>query len=379
MKIAVLANRKNSFVQPVAEGLARASIDCGALSEIHYDGLEILSLPLGLRNLSPRAIAGFALRTTGFRRRFSELVERVAEADVIVVVAHVPGSMSRHTLQNLERLRRILPKKPIVNYDLIYLPTVQKWAPAMLRHDLSDISEAELQLIDPPPFGMERYDWYLVGSPVSELPMPPGPQPYSQIGIDIDDGSLYPAQDGIFRVLVDFEQSRKNYPSYRRVQIDALMKSGVAFEILEGSFSREEIRQKYRKAGALMLAHRESFGLPVCEVQACGARIFTPCSEWAGAHWIKPDLTMAGPGTHSPNFVVYDNDVSALSDMLLEAQETFDPSAVVSTFKEFHPHLYHIDRAVLSTFLERVSSGEIHGRLHQEHADVGKVSGWSSA
>src|SRR5690349_2281528 len=101
---------------------------CGASAEIHYDGLEILSPPLGLRNLSPRAIAGFALKSAGYRQRFNSLVDRLSDSDAIIVVAHVPASHSRHAHTNIELLRKRLPDIPIVDYDLIYLPTVEKWS-----------------------------------------------------------------------------------------------------------------------------------------------------------------------------------------------------------------------------------------------------------
>ena len=37
---------------------------------------------------------------------------------------------------------------------------------------------------------------------------PPGPNPYSLIGLNLDDGRLYPDQREEFQVLVDFEQPR---------------------------------------------------------------------------------------------------------------------------------------------------------------------------
>lgn len=374
MKVAIMANEKDSFVRPLAEGLARMTAAVGAHAEIHTDGLEILSLPLGLRDMSPRAIAGFALKSGGYRKRFNDLVDRLRDADVIVVVAHVPGSLSRHALQNVEKLREKLPDIPIVNYDLIFLPTVEKWGAAMLRSDLSDISPEEKQLIDPPPFGLERYDWYLIVSPVSEIPMPPGEMPYSHIGLDIDDGSLHPEQGDELSVLVDFEQTRKNYPSFRKVQIEALERAGVAYEVLSGRYSRAEIRAKYRKHGALMLSHRESFGLPICEVQACGGKIFTPRSEWAGAHWLKSDLSLPGFGEHSENFVVYENEVDALVEKLRDSKRSFSPARQRRIFEESHPQLLHGNRAALTDFLDGIKSGRIHSKLHRDHAAIGRAS-----
>lgn len=371
MRIAILANEKDGFVRPLAEGLARMCEDCDATPEIFFDGLETLSLPLRLQKPTPRGVARFVFRSPKYRKRFANLVERLRPADLIVVVAHVPASLSKRALGNLELLRKRLPEIPIVNYDLVYLPTVQRWGQAMLKGDLSDISREECDLLRPKPFGMDRYDWYLVASPVSEIPMHGGIRPYAHIGLDIDDGSLYPEQSE-FHVLVDFEQRRKDYPLYRKVQIDALERSGVSYEVLSGRYTRSEIRAKYRKASALLLSHRESFGLPICEIQASGGQVFTPRSEWAGAHWLKPDDGAAGPGEHSSNFVVYRNTVEDLVGEIKAARDSFDPAARLRTFRESHPQLYRGDRAALADFLGKVKSGRIHSRLHDEHAPVGR-------
>jgi len=372
MKVAILANGKNSFVKPLAQGLARMTVACGETADIHYDGLEILSLPVRMSWASPRTAASRAVRLSGNRRRFESLVARLRDADVIVVVAHVPASVSRSSLENVEALRERLPDCPIVNYDLVYLPTVEKWGAAMLRGEEVGLGEADLRTFAAGSFGMERYDWYLVASVASEVPMPRGPQPYSRIGIDLDDGSLYPDQQGELRALVDFSQTRKNYPAFRDVQVRALEQSGIPFQVLEGQLERDEIRAIYRKTGVFFLAHRESFGLPICELQRCGSLIFTPHAEWAGAHWIKSDPSVAGPGRHSENFVVYQNDENRLVDRLRAARESFSPDRVVKTFLQSHPQLFRGDSQALAEFFRMVNEGKIHSRLNREHAGIGR-------
>jgi len=372
MRIAILANDKNSFVKPLADGLARMAAGCGAEPEIHYDGIAMLSLPLKMSWASPRSAAGHAIRLRRHRKLFRDFVERVRGADLIVVVAHVPASLARNSLQNIETLRSAIPDRPIVNYDLVYLPTVVKWSGAMLRGEDTGLTDADRRAFKSGAFGLERYDWYLVASATSEIAMPAGPQPCSIIGVNLDDGTLYPDQTGEFRVLVDFEQTRKDYLSFREVQLAALDRSEIPYHVLDKPLSRDEIREVYRKTGAFMMAHRESFGLPICELQACGSLIFTPRSEWAGAHWIKPDLHVSGSGAHSGNFIVYQNDLESLVKRLRAARENFNPSAVREQFLAMQPQLFEGDRSTLANFLQMVDEGAIHSRRHEQHTAIGR-------
>ena len=259
MRIAILANDKASFVKPLAEGLARMATSLGARPKVFYDGLAMLSLPLGMNWSSARAAAGQALRMRKHKKLFEDFVERIRNFDLVVVVAHVPSSLTLGSLQNIELLRQLMPECPIVNYDLVYLPTVAKWSGAMLRGEETGLSEADKASMRPGTFGMGRYDWYLVVSPLSEIAMPETPQPCSIIGVNLDDGALFPDQGGEFRVLVDFEQTRSDYLSFRKVQLEALQIAGVSFDVLDKPMTRDEIRSVYRKTGAFLMAHRESY------------------------------------------------------------------------------------------------------------------------
>ncbi len=372
MRVAILANDRASFVRPTAEGLQRMLSSCGAEVVMRYDGLHHLGLPTSVDWSSPRSVASTGLRLARHRRQFREFVEGMRECDVVMVVAHVPASFSRVGLSNVELLRELLPEMPVVNYDLVYLPTVEKWGRAILNAEDTGLTDADMSGIERGMFGMDRYDWYLAVSTASEVPMPSEPQPCTVIGIDLDDGSLFPEQHGELRALVDFAQPRKNYPSYRAMQIEALEKARIPYEVLDGGYSPVEIRAIYRRTGLFMLAHRESFGLPICELQACGSLIFAPHSNWAGAHWIKASPRDSGPGLHSPNFCIYDNDFDVLVAQLENVKHTFDPGRVVRTFDDHQPQLFRGDRAAVQQFLGLVQRGDIHGALHLEHAQVGR-------
>lgn len=372
MKIAILANSRHSFNRTLAEGLARMAFACGATAQVHADGLDALAIPQSLDFTSARSAVGSSLRLIRYRGMFDGLVDRVADSDVIVVVAHVPMSFARGSLRNIEGLRERLPTIPIVNYAHYYLPTVDKWGAAMLRGvKNTGLTEDDLRHFHRGSFRMSRYDWYLVASVVSEIPLPHGPQPLSLVGVNIDDGSLFPEQNGEVRALIDFAQTRLNYPSFRKTQIAALERAQIPYRILEGQFSRSEIREIYRQTAVFFLAARESFGLPICELQASGSYIATPRPAWAGAHWIKEDLTVPGPGDLSPNFLVYDDDVEKLTDQLEMVRSTFDPARNLRTFKEFQPHLYFGDPEAMAGFLSRIEDRTINGATHLEHETIG--------
>jgi len=368
----VLANDKASFIKPMADGLARMLEDCGAGVRVHYDGIEQMMRLQSVSYSSPRSFAGSMKRLGSNRRELTGFVERIRGADLIVVVSHVPASFSVSALPNIEVLRARLPDVPIVNYDLVYLPTLDSWSRVILKQEETKLSADDLRILDKGTFGLERYDWYLLASVGTYLPLPPGAHPYSQIGLDLDDGRLYPDQQGEFEVVVDFEQPRGDFLKFREIQMEALRIAGVKYRVLEGSYTRDEMLAIFRRSAVLMLAHSESFGLPICEAQACGALIFTPDLNWTTAHWLGRDYYSKREPMCSPNFVVYENDPELLAERLKSAASTFNPQQVRKTFIDTQPELFLGDRTELADFLSKVESGEIHARLHPAHRGIGR-------
>lgn len=192
------------------------------------------------------------------------------------------------------------------------------------------------------------------------------------IGLDIDDGSLYPDQGGNFLALLDFAQSGWIYPEVRELQLEALRIAGVNYVVLEGKYAVDDIRAIYRRTSAYFLASSESFGLPICELQACGSLVFTPDVSWAQGHWLDDDSASASEPRLSPNFVVYERDPEKLAARIRLAASSSNPGAVLATFMECQPHFLHGDRAVLAEFLAGVDSGRIHAGLHTAHAPIGR-------
>ncbi len=372
MRVEILANDRASFVKPMADGLARMLKYCGAEARVHYDGIAQMMQLQSISYTSARSLVGSVTRLRSNRRELTGFVEKMRGADVIVVVSHVPASFSPSMMPNIEQLRARLPEVPIVNYDLVYLPTLDSWSRVILKDEKTRLSADDLSVFSKGKFGMERYDWYLMASVGTYIPLPPGPNPYSLIGLNLDDGRLYPDQQGEFQVLVDFEQPRGQFPKFREIQMEALRLSGVKYRVLEGSYTSDEMLAIFRRSGALMLAHAESFGLPICEAQACGALIFTPDLNWNTAHWLGRDYYSKREPMCSSNFVVYENDPVLLAERLQLAAAEFNPQRVRETFIETQPELFRGDRAELSDFLSKVEAGEIHARLHPSHRGIGR-------
>lgn len=372
MKVAILADNRPSFIRPTAEGLARMLKACGVEPVLHYDGLAHLALRRSVDTHSLRSIAGSTLRLIPSRRAFADFAERVGDVDLIIVVLNVPASFAKGPYPGIESLRERWPKVPIVNYDVHFLPTLDSWARFLLRGEKGALRVESKRIFERGFFGMERYDWYLMASVEREIRLPTEPLPYSHIGIDLDDGSLYPDQQGKFSVLVDFIRQGAENLAYRKVQLEALELSGVDYLVLEGRYPMDEIRAIYRRSSMYFLAFCESFGLPICELQACGSKVYMPDPYWASSHWISDKDYGPRQPKFSSNFVVYENDPEALSKRITEEARTFDPAKVRATFERVQPQLLHGDRPALQDFLKRVEDGTIHSRLHRSHFGIGR-------
>jgi hypothetical protein len=362
MKIGILADQVHGFVRPMAEGLERMLSRIGVHGEMFYDGLEALRRMrprLGLAAGDParesaKKIVRWGLQDVPSYRRF---IRRLSSCDAIIVVDSMPRAFFKDVWR-IEELRQVLPKIPIVLYDVYYLPTRGPWAAWLKR------GNPDKGIPHGGHWGLERFDWYLCASVVSEFPMPSAPQPCTIIGLDLDDGTLQPEPKEEFLALLDFEHPPDMLE--RAIQIVACEQTKTKYVVLHGRYSISDIRAIYRRTSIYFLAMRESFGLPTCELQACGSYVFTPHATWAPSHWIKEDLTVPGPGTLSPNFIVYDNDQETLSRQIETIKATYDAKRVVKTFLDFHPQYYRGDTTELKKFVDMLSTGEIHSERHRD-------------
>lgn len=364
MRIAILANDRMSYVRPMAEGLARMFRELGEQPTVLYDGWGYLNPRTSLsrrsrmfvRNARSR-LANAALGTEHVIQRRRKVIEdELRSSDLVVVVAHIPNAYMRKMHRGIEACREWLDV-PIVLYDLIHPTAQDPWLSNLLDGYLGG------------GFGLERYDWYLFASVVSERALPRDFRAWSLVGMDLRDGSLSPMKNEGFLAVLDFP--RPGYEHQRDIQAQALKDVGIPFISLERRLSIDEIRSIYRKTCLFFLSFPESFGLPIVEVQLCGGYICTPYESWVPSHYIGKDIYESGPGSLSGNFIVYDNDMRWLKRRLETVRATYDPDTVVQEFRRSHPHLYQGDRDALRSFTDTLRSGEV---THQSHLEYSKYN-----
>jgi len=368
MNVAILADNADNFVKPRAEGLHRMLQQLGVSSKVWYDGLLFLDHQLKREPLSfssPKAAVKGLLHLVNppmkafFEQRWKELTS----VDLIVVVETIPTAYLNYHLNRIEEIRQRLPHIPIVLYSSIYLGTCGEWIGFLKRgNDYHGFIKGAGH------YGLERYDWHLIASASTDYPLPKGFQPLTEMGCNLNDGTLFPEQNGQFTALLDFE--RPNHMQERAIQILALEKTNTPYKVLNGRYPMAEIRKIYRQSAIYFLAHLEAFGLPIVKLQASGSLVFTPYANWAWAHYNKPNLTVPGEGPLSPNFVVYHNNLDTLCQKIEEAKAAFNPDQALRTFKQWDNRFWEGNMPALQTFVDKLKSGEIHSQLHKELAPL---------
>ncbi|QHI70671.1 glycosyltransferase family protein [Tichowtungia aerotolerans] len=344
MKIAILGNLTPGYICPMTQGLERMLRELRAHPTVFPLSLNLLSHSAGIKG---------SLKHIFFRPYMS----RLAEFDAIIVVQHLRDAFT--TALAIETLRLLVPDTPVLLYDLTYLPTVGRWGP-WLKSAGNELWGSGSQTFR----GLKRYDWYLCVSKQNRLPMPAEEQPCSEIGIYLDDDSLYPAPKSSFRALIDFE--REAFPGERKLQFEALKETDTDYVVLQGQYPISAIREIYRTCSIYFLAHMESFGLPICELQACGSRIMTPYADWCDAHRL-PDASLGSHHRLPPNFVIYDNHKETLIHEIQRVKEKADPKAVAESFRRHHGHFLTGNPDALQDVLDRISRKEITAQSHQEY------------
>jgi len=366
MRTAILTNRADSFYKPLAEGLSRMFAQVGVESLVLYDGLA--SLPK-LPTSDNRLTLGWeerlrrAARSWRSRQLYRRLLDQLGTVDLAVIVGHLPAAYWDSSFDD-NQLRRDAPHLPIVLYDLVYLPTRGPWAKALLESDSArGIPKGRH-------WGLDRYDYYLCVTEISEWPVPPGAEVFSRIGVNMVDPLLFVERNTEMVALIDFE--RPDHLHERAIQVLACVEAGIPFKVLHGHYTSDAIRAIYRNSSLYFVAHRESFGLPICEVQACGARVLTPYAEWCPSHYLARPEKEAG-GRLPSNFIVYNNDRQQLVNELQRVKRAFDPRAALSSLQREQPHFYYGNVEELARFVDLVRIGTVNPRSHERYPTLAKL------
>lgn len=365
-KVAILANDADSFPKPMAEGLHRMFGRIGVQSEIVYDGLDSLPRTTGRRDRTSRQTWSQSAKNYGQKileeLAFRRLVRKLRNFQVVVIVGHLPAAYYQSFFDD-RRLRRALPNLPIVLYDLIYLGTNRWWTERLASCDASSRVPAGAH------FGVDRYDHYLTVNEANGSPLIPGCGPFHRIGIDLQDPSLCVQEPKEFAALLDFE--RPGHLRERSDQISACLEANVPFRVLHGHYPMSEIRAVYRKTSVYFLAHDESFGLPICEVQSCGGIVLTPDTGWCKAHHLHDDPRLQA--RLPDNIVSYENKAHLVS-VLQRLRTNFDPRENLRRFKATQPHYSVGDTAALSSFINDVRDRKITSLSHRSKPSLKEMA-----
>jgi hypothetical protein len=370
MRVAIFANNENSFVKPMAEGLARMLSAIGEEPTLFYDGHDFLRENGPSSSMYRAFVRGFSTvkvvvgRAIGREyklsaiEKFARTDKQLEEFDLIILVGHVPTCFFKAWFAGIEQLRN-RANVPIVLYDLTNLATLGPWI-NRIKNDYPGGG-----------FGFERYDWYLSASVMSEFPMPEEYDAYSVIGMDLRDGSLRPEKSREFIAVLDF--AREGFEQEREIQKEALQATNTSYVMLDGPMSIEEIRSIYRKAHFFFLSFRESFGLPIVELQLCGSYICVPHRRWAPSHYVDKSIHDRGEGNLSRNFLIYDNDKERLVTMINQVRSSYRAEAVVEELRIRQPHLFQGDLTELERFVAKVESGDISSKSHEKYDRFNKL------
>lgn len=362
MKIIIFADKSYNFIRPLADGLHHTLIEMGHDSQIWYDGIywlqqeklwrvflkDLYRILMNLYHLEYLYILRFWNLFTFFNSRRKKALK---DCDFVVVVKNCPAIFSVH--ERMDYIRKTF-EKPVVNYDFHYMPNQAWWGRILKR---------------PRHRGLEQFDWYLPVGLVTEFAIPTEiPQIYNCIGMDVNSIELQPDQKD-FLVLFDFP--RKGHEQQRSNEKELLESEGINYIELKGRYTRKKIRSIYRRTSVYIVSSRESFGLPIIELQLCGAKVLVPHKEWVPAHYLDKSPFKNGIGNLGSNFLVYRNNDELIS-ILNQLRKSINYEQNILSFRREYPFYNYINKKELEAFLNKIKDGQINANSHLEYEQYNK-------
>ncbi len=348
-RVAILARAEDASPKVLAQSLHHMLGRLGIESKIFLgvNGLLFRLLPLWQQ---PRRWYQYPHRRLqaklAHRVEDRRLVAELRSYSAVVLCETIPNAFWRN-YYDVESLRRHLRDVPLLLHEVYYLgnaPSMQ----SMLRRNGDS--------------GLERFDWHLSVSEVTEIRSSPEP-PWSAIGLDLTHTNLRPAQRDRFFAVVDFAQP--GYEQSRQVQLDVLRDLGVETVILSERRAMADIRCTYQSASALFIQSPEAFGVPIAECLYSGSYVFTPDSAWPMAFRLDAAPQINGPGRLPPVFKVYRDavDLRRQVEALRAAYDPVrDPLRVAEEFRATYPTFCDGNLDALRDVVRRIEHGELKSR-----------------
>ena len=244
----------------------------------------------------------------------------------------------------IEKLKKIISPKPVILYEVYFLGNTPYQIDKLIGQGNPTI---------------ERYDWHLAITNITEIQSSPKP-PWSCIGLDLKSLDLKPTVKNEFFAIVDFEQS--GYEKERCMQIKALEFLKIPYVSFSSRMPMAEIRNYYRKASLIFLQFPEAFGIPVAECLSCGTAVFTKEIEWVMS-WRIVNTDSTNKFTLPECFYVYNNYerlIKQLKKLRDEYHQKTTPVSVFNTFITNYPHFYEGDDSSLKEFLKRIKKNQFN-------------------
>jgi len=337
MKFAIITSKVFESSRTRAESLNRMFGKIGVRSKIFYH----------LGTLSRLTKAQFSKNPRGVLKRiydFKGLIE-LARYDVLIICGYMQPAFLKGYWE-IETLRNHFPHKPIVLFLVSYLGNSPDW---------------QKRIYEKKGYGISRYDWHLVVSPVGKKFLTED-HPCQAIGLNLEIPQLQPNQKKEFLALLDYK--REGFEPYREIQIKALEDLKIPFIELTQSHTFSQIYSIYKQTSIYFLAFLESFGIPICETQLCGNFVFTPDRTWPQAHRLHEYFIKKGNIVLTKNFYVY-NGLNELKKRIQDSLAKHNPEQIYKNFVENYPNFYYGNTDELKRFVDRAEDRALWGRGFQ--------------
>jgi hypothetical protein len=246
MRIAVISTNEDSSPKILRASL-KTMLEKENIDVVEVDSTDFLSRLFPLFG-SQKKLGALHFR---LRRKLENLFSdqayfrKLQDVDAIVFSSQSPNGFWRNEY-GIEKLKKMF-QVPIVFHEVYYLGN----APSQIE-----------KLKESGDFGINRYDWHLAVSQITETYTQEKP-PWSAVGLNLEETDLDIPANKKLQAIVDFPQP--GYEEERKRIIDALKNTGFPYIELTERISMAEIREIYKNSAIFFLSFPEAFGVPIAE------------------------------------------------------------------------------------------------------------------